>query len=106
MQCGFLAVHCDIALQVRCNQRDCISADGQCDQRAENEQYEAEGPGRVGKPLLCIAVTVLPVLPATRRFKLVVPVQMRSKRNFCIDITLICILLALGLYLYMMFKNK
>ncbi|KAL3142916.1 hypothetical protein ABBQ38_003203 [Trebouxia sp. C0009 RCD-2024] len=32
--------------------------------------------------------------------------SMRSKRNFCIDITLICILLALGLYLYMMFKNK
>lgn len=32
--------------------------------------------------------------------------SMRSKRNFCIDITLICVLLALGLYLYMMFKNK
>ena len=45
-------------------------------------------------------------LPATKLFKLVVPVQMRSRRNFCIDITLICILLALGLYLYMMFKNK
>ncbi|KAA6429691.1 MAG: Qc-SNARE SYP7-family [Trebouxia sp. A1-2] len=31
--------------------------------------------------------------------------SMRSKRNFCIDITLICVLLALGLYLYMMFKK-
>ena len=84
-------------------QHSWFSADGQCDQRAENKQYEAEGPGRVGKPL-CRAV--LPVLPVTRLFKLVVPLQMRSKRNFCIDITLICILLALGLYLYMMFKNK
>ena len=32
--------------------------------------------------------------------------QTRSSRNFCLDATLICILLGLALYLYQMFRKK
>ena len=31
--------------------------------------------------------------------------SMRSGRNFCIDVTLICVLLGIGLYLFTMFKS-
>ncbi|CAL8463075.1 g2609 [Coccomyxa elongata] len=32
--------------------------------------------------------------------------QMRSSRNFCLDVVLICIILGLGLYLFELFKKK
>lgn len=32
--------------------------------------------------------------------------QMRSSRNFCLDVVLICIILGLGLYLFQLFKKK
>lgn len=31
---------------------------------------------------------------------------MRSSRNFCLDVVLICIILGLGLYLFQLFKKK
>lgn len=31
--------------------------------------------------------------------------QMRTSRNFCLDVVLICIVLALGLYMYELFKK-
>ena len=33
-------------------------------------------------------------------------VQMRSSRNFCMDVILICIALAVALYIYNMVKKK
>jgi multisubunit Na+/H+ antiporter MnhF subunit len=32
--------------------------------------------------------------------------QMRSKRNFCIDIVLVCILLGIGAYIFAMVTKK
>ena len=34
------------------------------------------------------------------------PLQLRTSRNFCLDITLLAILLALGLYIYKVAANK
>ncbi len=32
--------------------------------------------------------------------------QMRSSRNFCVDVILICIILAIGAYIYSMFARR
>lgn len=34
------------------------------------------------------------------------PPQLRTSRNFCLDVTLLAILLALGLYIYKVAANK
>ena len=46
--------------------------------------------------------------PVTHAVMPVVPlaVQMRSKRNFCIDIVLVCILLGIGAYIFTLATKK
>lgn len=51
---------------------------------------------------MCVCVRRWPAL--TSSFP--PPHQLRTSRNFCLDVTLLCILLALALYIYKVVAKK
>ena len=73
-----------------------------CMQKSLSHGYD-EPPIRC-TPILTPPFHVVPCLETSCNIQLCV-MQMRSSRNFCLDVVLICIILGLAVYLVELFKK-